>query len=100
MGVTQTVGGTQRGGRCPARCSSSAGEKNTSTSDLFDEIRTNSDLGAAHAAVSPRLPNPSNTSVARTEDYTHATNEWALCLVQGPFSRESSDQQIAERRES
>jgi hypothetical protein len=30
--------------------------------------------------------NPSNTSVARTDGYTHAANVRALCIVQGPVS--------------
>jgi hypothetical protein len=33
-----------------------------------------------------RPPNPSNTTVARTECYTYAANVWALSVVQGPFS--------------
>ena len=40
----------------------------------------------AHAAVSRRSSNPSNTIVARTEGYTYNANVWAVCLVQGPFS--------------
>ena len=29
---------------------------------------------------------PSDRTVARTEDYTHAAKFWALSIVQGPFS--------------
>jgi hypothetical protein len=40
----------------------------------------------AHAAVSPRPPNPFSRMVARTEGYAYATKAWDLSLVQGPFS--------------
>jgi hypothetical protein len=33
-----------------------------------------------------RPPNPSNTNVARTKGFIYATQVWAVCLVQGPFS--------------
>ena len=40
----------------------------------------------AHVAVSPRPPISLDTSVSRTEGYTHAASVWDLCIVQGPFS--------------
>jgi hypothetical protein len=40
----------------------------------------------AHAAVSPRPPNPSYTIVTRTEGYTCDAKVWDLSIVQGPFS--------------
>jgi hypothetical protein len=43
-------------------------------------------VSSAHAAVSRRQPNPSDTIVPGTEGYTHGTLVWALSLVQGPFS--------------
>ena len=39
-----------------------------------------------HAAVSRRPSNAFNTSVARTEGYTHAARVCALSLFQGPKS--------------
>ena len=45
-----------------------------------EQFPTNYRVGErAHAAVSPSPPTPSNTSVARTEDYTYAANAWASC---------------------
>jgi hypothetical protein len=38
------------------------------------------------ARISPRPPNRSTTTVARTQGYTYAAEVWALCVVQGPFS--------------
>jgi hypothetical protein len=43
-------------------------------------------MRGAHAAVSPRPPNPSDTSVPRAEGYTYAAKVPASFLVQGPFS--------------
>jgi hypothetical protein len=40
----------------------------------------------AHAAVSPRPPNPSYTIVTRTEGYTCDAKVWDLSIVQGPLS--------------
>jgi hypothetical protein len=39
-----------------------------------------------NAAVFRRLPGPTDTVVARTRGYTYAAEEWASCIVQGPFS--------------
>jgi hypothetical protein len=40
----------------------------------------------AHAAVSPRPPNPSYKVAARAEGNTYAAVVWASSVVQGPFS--------------
>ena len=50
--------------------------------------RNSRDFGReiAHGAVTRRPPNPSETSVARTEGYTYAARVSALSLFQGPKS--------------
>lgn len=50
--------------------------------------RTNRGFGwetGAHAPVSPRPPNHSNSTVSSTEGYTYTAQLWALCLVEGHF---------------
>jgi hypothetical protein len=52
----------------------------------------------AHAAVSPRPPNPFNTIVTRIEGHTFAVKVWALSLVQGPFLCRTKTLRITEPR--
>jgi hypothetical protein len=50
-------------------------------------IRNGISVGEISAhAVSPRPPNPSDSSVACTEGYTYAARVWALCVAQGRLS--------------
>jgi hypothetical protein len=70
------------------RLAPSVGASHTPRSDAKVANRNVGDFGwgIAHAGVSRRLPNPLDTTVARSEGYTYAAQVRDLSIVQGPFS--------------